>query len=454
MAELDLGPFDELPQLRSNVTFLLGFPLSATRNRAEVLECLQAATNTLVDNFPFLAGGITLSEASEHKLNASKYVPSDHAHPLKIVLNDVSEDLPSYQELVTAKFPATMLDGSKIGQGHGFPDFATGHILDPCFAVKANFVKGGLLLTFALSHSIGDGTSMGQVMKMFATACRGDVISKADVEAGNMNRPLSLPSLRSGENQLDHSDMTIQAAADHNGHTDQNGQTAAPSKRWAYFSISNEKLLQLKDEALAGLSPDDKDLLISSNDGFTALIWRAITLARLPHLDPNTGTTLLRAINCRRKLDPPLPDATLQNIITATYSKSSVEDFSKVSVGTLASTLRKDLLNINDHHVRSIATHIRSTRDRNNIRFGANFSSNDVVVSSFTHLPIYACDFGPLLGKPDFIRRPTLTPADGLIYLMPKRPDGSIDVAITIREDDLERMRLDEKWAYYTEYIG
>lgn len=452
MAELDLGPFDELPQLRSNVTFLLGFTLPDTVNRAKVVECLQAATDTLVDNFPFLAGQITLSEASEDKLNASKYVPA--AHPLTVIENDVSEELPQYQEIVKAKAPASMLDGGKVGQGHGFPDFTTGHTLDPCFGVRANFVKGGLLLTFALSHSVGDGTSMGQVMKMFATACRGDVISKADVEAGNMNRPLSIPSLRSGENQLDHGDMTVKAVADHTAHTDQNDRTAAPSKGWAYFSISGEKLVQLQDEALASLSPDDKDLLVSWNDAFTALIWRATTLARLPHLDLNTGTTLCRAVNCRRKLDPPLPDATIQNIVTATYTTSSLEDFSNISLGTLASKLRKDLLSIDDHHVRSIATHIRSTRDRNYIKFGANLSSNDLVVSSFAHLPIFSRDFGPLLGKPDFMRRPTLTPADGLVYLMPKRADGSIDAAISMREDDLERMHLDEKWAYYTEYIG
>ena len=450
---MDLGPFDELPQLRSNVTFLLGFALPDTLSRAKVVECLQAATNTLVDNFPFLAGHITLSEASEGKLNANKYVPG--AHPLTVIVNDVSEELPQYQEIVKAKAPAPMLDGGKVGQGHGFPDFTTGHTLDPCFGLKANFVKGGLLLTFALSHSVGDGTSMGQVMKLFATACRGDVISKADVEAGNMNRPLSMPSLRPGENRLDHSDMTVKATPDDTAHTDQNDQTAAPPKVWAYFRISSEKLVQLRDEALASLSPEDKDLIVSWNDAFTALIWRAMTLARLPHLDPNTGTTLLRAVNCRRKLDPPLPDATLQNIITATYTTSSLEDFSNISLGILASKLRKDLLSIDDHHVRSIATHIRSTRDRNDIRFGANFSPTDLVVSSFAHLPVLSSDFGPLLGKPDFMRRPTLTPADGIVYLMPKRPDdGSVDAGITMREDDLERMLLDEKWAYYTEYIG
>ena len=452
MAELKLGPFDELPQLRTNTTLLLGFALSDTLDRAEVVDCLQAAINTLVDSFPFLTGQITLSEASEDKLDASKHVPG--GHPPAVILNDVSEDLPHYQEFINAKAPASMLDGGRLGQGIGFPDHSTGHTLDPCFRIRANFVKGGLLLTFALSHSIGDGTSLGQVIKMFAIACRRDVIPKADVEAGNMNRPLSLPSLRSGENLLDHSDMTVKAVAGHTTQIDKHEQTAAPSKRWAYFRISNEKLVQLKAEAWTDVSLDDKHVVISSNDSFSALIWRAITLARMPHLDPNVGTTILRAVNCRRKLDPPLPDATLQNVITAAYTRSSLQDFSKVPLGLLASKLRKDLLDINDHHVRSMATHTRSIRDKKLIRFGARFSSNDMVISSFAHMPICTSDFGPLLGKPGFVRRPTLTPGDGVVYLMPKNQDGSIDAGISMGEDDLERIHLDEKWAYYTEYIG
>ncbi|KAL8784572.1 MAG: hypothetical protein Q9195_008997 [Heterodermia aff. obscurata] len=451
MAELKLGPVDELPQLRTNTTLLLGFALPDSVDRAEVMKCLQSATNTLVDTFPFLAGQITVSGASEDKLDANKHVPG---HLVAVVLNDLSELSPNYQEIIKAKAPASMLDGGRVGQGDGFPDHSTGHTLDPCFGMRANFVKGGLLLTFALSHSIGDGTSLGQVIKMFATACRGDAISKVDVEAGNMNRPLSLPSLRSGENQLDHSDMTAQAVADHTTHNGKDEQTAAPSKRWAYFRIPYEKLVQLKAEVLASLSVDDKHILISSNDGFSALIWRAITLAKLPHLDSSAATTMMRAVNCRRKLDPPLPESTLQNVIEATYTTCSLQDFSKIPLGSLASKLRKDLLNIDSHHIRSMATHIRSTRDKNLLQFGARLSSNDMVITSFAHMPICTTDFGPLLGEPDFVRRPTLTAVDGLVYLMPKNADGSIDAGISMMDDDLERMHLDEKWAYYTEYIG
>ena len=451
MAELILGPLDELPQLRTNTTLLLGFALPDRLDRAEVLKCLQAATNTLVDKFPYLAGQITVSEASEDKLDASKHVPG---HSVAVLQNDLSEDFPHYQQIINAKAPASMLDGGRVGQGNGFPAHSSGHTLDPCFGMKANFVKGGLLLTFALSHSIGDGTSLGQVIKMFATACRGDIISKADVEAGHMNRPLSLPSLRSGANLLDHSDLTVETTAEHTTHINKDEETTAPPKRWAYFRISNKKLAQLKAEALAGLSVDDENLLISSNDGFTVLIWRAITLARLPHLDPNAATTILRAVNCRRKLDPPLPDTTLQNIVTVTHTRSSLQEFSKIPLGTLASKLRKDLLSVNDHHVRSTATHIRSTRDKNLIKFGARFTSSDMVISSFAHMPMCTSDFGPLLGQPDFVRRPALTPADGVVYLMPKNADGSIDAGISMRVDDLKRMHLDEKWAYYTEYIG
>ena len=452
MAKLILGPTDELPQLRTNTTLILGFALPDTLDRAEVMQCLQAATDILVQTFPFLTGQITVSEASEENLNASKHVPGGHS--LTVILNDVSEDFPHYREIINAKAPASMLDGDKLGQGNGFPDHSTGHKIDPCFGIRANFVKGGLLLTFALSHSIGDGTSLGQVIKMFATACRGDVISKADVEAGNIDRPFSLPSLRSGEDLLDHSDMTVKAIDDSTTHTNKDEQTAAPPMRWAYFRISKEKLVQLKAEALANLSVDDKKVLISWNDAFTALVWRAITLARLPHLDPNAVTTIMRAVNCRRKLDPPLPEAALLNLISAAYTNYSLEDFSKVALGTLALKLRKNLLSIDDYHVRSVITHIRSTRDKNCIRWGAKMSSNDMVISSFAHMPICTTDFGPLLGEPGFVRRPTLTPADGIVYLMPKNSDGSIDAAVTIREDDLERMHLDEKWAYYTEYIG
>lgn len=455
MAGMPLGPIDELPQLRTYTILLLGFPLEDAVDQAEVMHRLQSATDTLVDKFPFLAGYTTIREADEEKVNATKHMSGKDANKVTVTHNNISELFPSYQTYKTANAPTSMLDGRMVAEGEGFPAKSTGSILDPCLRIRANFVSGGLLLTFSLIHNVGDGNSLGQLIKMFAIACRGDNISKADVEAGNVDRQGSIPSLRPHELQSDHSNMLVKGAgaSDHataDGHMDQD--TVNPIC-WAYFHISRDKLAELKAEASPNVSKDSDYLTVSTNDAFTALIWRAITTARLQRLEPDGKTMLMRAINSRRKLDPPLPAETIQNVITATYTVFNLRDVPTLPLRTLASQLRKDLHGIDDHHVRSVMTFIRSTKDKNSIGFGASCTPKDVVVSSFANFPVYG-DYGSLLGKPEFARRPTLLPADGLVYIMPRNPDGSLEATISIREDDMERMRTDDKWNHYTEYIG
>ena len=452
MTGIPLGPLDELPQLRTYTTLLLGFPLKSTVERVDIIERLQTATDTLVDKFPFLAGHTTLQDVNDGKLNATKHVPHLNGYQVKVILNDVLELFPSYETIRGARAPASMLDGAIVGEGEGFPTRRTGTTLDPCLRIRASFVEGGLLLTFALIHAIGDGNSLGQVIKMFATACRGNKIPDTDVEAGNVDRQGSLPSLQAHEHRLDHSKM-LKTAGDA-------GLDAIPNKNnpnpihWAYHHIAQEKLVELKAEASGLAHPDKNRLFVSTNDAVTALIWRAITKARLTRSKPTGQTTLLRAINSRRKLNPPLAAETIQNVITATFTTFSLEEVAtKLPLSTLAIQLRKELEAINDHHVRSVMTLIRSIKNKASIEFGANAGPHDITVSSFAKFPIWG-DFGPLLGKPEFARRPTLTPSDGLIYIMPRNPDGSLDVAISIRDDVMGRMQVDDKWNYYTEFIG
>ena len=453
MTEVLLGPLDELPQLRTYTTLILGFPIEGTVKQVEIIERLQAAIDTLVDHFPFLAGHTTLQDMNEDTLNATRYVPGYKGYQVRVTLNDVSELFPSYETIRKARAPTAVLDGAIVGEGEGYPSKRTGTILDPCFRLRANFVDGGLLLTFALIHVIGDGNSLGQIIKLFATACRGDKILDADIKAGNVDRRGSLPTLQPHEHRLDHSNMIVKTAADGGHHATPDRSNASPM-RWAYHHISQEKLVELKAEASGLAYPDRNRLFVSTNDAVTALAWQAITKARLPRLQSTGQTSLLRAINSRRKLNPPLAAETIQNVITMTYTAFSIEEVAtKLPLSTLAIQLRKELVAIDDHHVRSVMAFIRSIKNKSSVEFGADVSPNDIVVSSFAKFPIWG-DFGPLLGKPEFARRPILTPMDGMVYIMPREPDGSLDLAISIREDDMERMRVDEKWKYYTEYIG
>ena len=45
-------------------------------------------------------------------------------------------------------------------------------------------------------------------------------------------------------------------------------------------------------------------------------------------------------------------------------------------------------------------------------------------------------------------------PVESLIYLMPRTLDGEIAVALCLRQEDLERLRADEQFAMYEEYVG
>ena len=453
MTEVLLGPIDELPQLRTYTTLLLGFPLEGTVKQAEIIERLQAATDTLVDHFPFLAGHTTVQDVNEETLNATKFIPNCNGYQVRVTLNDVLELFPSYETIRKARAPASVLDGAIIGEGEGYPAKRTGTTLDPCFRLRANFVDRGLLLTFALIHVIGDGNSLGQVIKLFAMACRGDKILDAEIKAGNVDRRGSLPSLQPHEHRLDHSNMIVKAAPN-DGHHDTPDKNNASPMRWAYHHIPQEKLAELKAEASGLAYPDRNRPFVSTNDAVTALAWQAITKARLPRLQSNGQTTLMRAINSRQKLNPPLAAETIQNVITMTYTNFGMEEVAtKLSLPTLAIQLRKELGAIDDHHVRSVITFMRSVKDKGSIGYGASVGPNDIVVSSFAKFPVWG-DFGPLLGKPEFARRPTLTPMDGMVYIMPRNPDGSLDVAISIRDEEVKRMRVDEKWNYYTEFIG
>jgi len=68
---------------------------------------------------------------------------------------------------------------------------------------------------------------------------------------------------------------------------------------------------------------------------------------------------------------------------------------------------------------------------------------------------IWSSDFGLGLGKPESVRRPLFRPAkEGLVYLLPKRPDGEIVAVLCMREEDLSRLKEDKEWMRWTRWIG
>lgn len=130
---------------------------------------------------------------------------------------------------------------------------------------------------------------------------------------------------------------------------------------------------------------------------------------------------------------------------------------SSTSLNSLSSSLRL-ALNPSDlsFAIRSLATHISLTAaDMSGIFPGANLDfSTDIFLSSWARLACYKFDFKLGLGLPESVRRPRYAAVESLMYLMPMDRSGGIDAAICIRDEDLERLRRDQEFREYADWIG
>ncbi|MCJ1267121.1 hypothetical protein MMC22_007006 [Lobaria immixta] len=425
------------------------FPLAATTDKSEVIADLENGLKTLTRIFPFLNKQVVLEHDTGSQVTSSgtyKLSPRDDANKLLLQINQLGDDFPSYEQIRRARAPASMLIGSILAPMKSVPDmidFSTPH---PVLVIRANFVTGGLLLCFAGMHNAVDGSALGQLIRHFATACRGEKISDADVKAGNLARPTLFPPLRPGEPSQDHS--AIHTTWDSNPPPNIGHRHASP---WAYYRFPAAKLAALKRDASRKSTTAPNSSWISTNDALSALVWRAFVTARLPHVKMESTSTLRRAVNGRRSVRPAVPDGYMGVCVVDAFARLPVGDLvQKLHISDIALLLRKEIHEIDDYHLRSLVSFISSEPDKRNI----TFRGSDVMISSWAALPIYSSGFGEHLGTPEFVRRPTFAPGDGAMFIMPQNLEGDIDVVVSLKDGDFERLKEDPVWRAYADFIG
>ncbi|KAL9028437.1 MAG: hypothetical protein Q9196_003198 [Gyalolechia fulgens] len=427
---------------------LLCFPLAPELDRSTVTGALQRAAAALVEAIPILAGQVV------HRKDENSHVPSSgtfqvipYHHPTgSPVQVKILNDFVSYEELRAAKSPASMLDAKVLAPQKGFPEHYGGSDVTPVWMVQANFIPGGLLLCFSGMHNVMDGTGLGQVIKMFASLCRGETLSPEELQFMNLDRTRLPVALKPSQSSMSHPEVAAKA-----DQPKSDASASPPPSVWSYVNISDAKLKELKAQSSRDLSSGVR--WVSTNDAVVAWFWRAIAKARSSRAGPDKSTKLLRAISGRQLLEPPLPKTYMGNVITCAFHKVSLRDLIEQPLSQTAQDIRKATTGIDDHYVRSFAALINAEPDKNNITFPMDDPDLDLVFSSWATLPVYE-GFGSTIGFPDYVRRPTSPPWTGLCYIMPKRPDGSLDLALALREDDMVKLRNDEQFAAVADYIG
>lgn len=294
----------------------------------------------------------------------------------------------------------------------------------PLLAVQFTKLKEGLAIGCAFNHAILDGNSTWHFMFSWAELCRGaPSISVAPIldrtQARATRVPLSLPV-----------SPQVHELADPNG---------PPKPLLAnLFSFSGPTVDLIKSRANANLPPGAKPL--STFQSLGAHVWRAVCRAR--PLKPDDLTVFAVFIDCRTRVDPPLPDAYFGNLIQAifTVTASGILLASPPEFGP--SAIQKV---IDAHDAGAIRKRLEEYEAKPKMFYYSDAGINCVAVGSSPRFKVYDVDFG--FGRPERVRSGSNNKFDGMMYLYPGREGGrSIDVELTLQQEAMRNLEKDEEF--------
>lgn len=463
MADKNCKDFFHLRDVLGQMTFLksytiitLGFPLDETPGAFEtVLKDLEEAAGKLVSAFPWAAGHVIREGAGPGVTGLATVIAYPQGErPTPLIHRDCAEICPPFKSIVAEGAPFSMLDGGVLAVRKGLPDsYDESEEPAPVLVIQANLVRGGLILAFQGNHNLMDMNGMGQLIRLYAKALRGETFSELEIEHGNRDRRDIIKLLGPDDEKVDLSRYIVKEAP-----ATTQIQAPPPDIRWVYIHFPANKVAKLK--AAASRHADDAEgqpvQWISGDDALCALLCQRITVARLQRMGTAPRATFCRAVNARRFLVPPIPTEYVGHVVTCVYTQVPLESPTATQDLTgLARQLRKDVLGIRSVEIQALATALDASDDKGAFSYAANLNPAgfDLMLSSWSGLGLNHTEFGKVLGRPAFSKRPNLTPMEGLLYLLPRTVDGDVDVACCLRAEDIEKLKSDKEMTNYAQVI-
>ncbi|KAH8165388.1 hypothetical protein CIB48_g2881 [Xylaria polymorpha] len=428
------------------------FPIPDDFKVEDISSVLTRGAERLAQHFPWVAGQVVCEGATESNTGSFKIRPLEDKS--RVWVKDIRDDpsFPSWEILQKSNFPMNTLDESIVAPRKTMPS-------EPrpaeVFQLQATIIKGGLILTFLGHHQAMDGTGQAQVISLFSKACGNETFTQDELRIGNLAPENVIRIL--GDSWTPGSELEYNIIKQDISQPGP-GRVQDPIEIevgvWSYFNFPASTLRELKSYATQTLPPSSS--YITTDDALTAFVWQSIAKARLPHCGSATEALFARAVDLRRYLD--ISETHPGFVQSMTYHSLSMEQVAHSSLGAIAADFRaavdpktSDL----SYHGRSLATLISRTRDKRAISFLAGCDlSRDVMLSSWANQNSYQLDFGLSLGRPQAVRRPQFDSLPGLVYFMPKSPDGDIGVAICLSANETEMLRTNGEFLKRATYIG
>ncbi|KAK4992561.1 hypothetical protein LTR66_006253 [Elasticomyces elasticus] len=468
MPTVTLSPLDQSSQ-REYINFLLCFPLTLDdqTSSSDVRTHIQQGFDALSVTYPFLKGTIRLKESSSEPAGLVEIAYHPESPAPKIESNLLNERFPTFEDITLNKVSVCEFDGRLCQPPSSAPSEHT-----PTFVLRANFVRGGLLLCVTAHHAAFDATGVDVLVRLLARCCS----SKSDefeVDSRSNDRsPLFFGGSLDEQAERDrnyHRTIAAQtnvenmdaakSARENRDPVDTRGKPRPTSSR--IFSFSAQSLARLKAIALLFLPPGVP--WISTQDALAALIWLCVCRAQSPNLPNDTTCTLNISVNGRSRMEPPLPATYLGVCVFGAVTQMKLHDLLSSEgdnesfaqrISSLAAQIRSSLNTVNVERIRSTVQWVLSQEDVRSVHTSVDslVVGNYLYLTSWADLSLYNADFGDLLKKPTLVRLLNQE-ADGLGVILPRRSDGSLEITLRMFADSMERLENDSLWNLYCHLV-
>ncbi|KAE8719726.1 BAHD acyltransferase DCR [Hibiscus syriacus] len=291
----------------------------------------------------------------------------------------------------------------------------------PLLSVQLTKLKDGLAIGCAFNHAILDGTSTWHFMSTWAQICSGSntvavppFLDRTKTRNTRVKLDLSLPP-----NPL--------ATA--------NGD--ARQLREKLFRFPEAAIDKIKSKANSN-PPTPGSKPFSTFQSLAVHIWQHVTRAR--NLKPEDYTVFTVFADCRKRVDPPMPESYFGNLIQAIFTVTAAGLLLANPMEFGASVIQKA---IEAHDAKAIEERNKEWEAAPKIFEFKDAGVNCVVVGSSPRFKVYDVDFG--WGKPEGVRSGSNNRFDGMVYLYQGKSGGrSIDVEITLEAAAMEQLEKDD----------
>uniref|UniRef100_A0A5B7ARY7 Putative BAHD acyltransferase DCR n=1 Tax=Davidia involucrata TaxID=16924 RepID=A0A5B7ARY7_DAVIN len=299
----------------------------------------------------------------------------------------------------------------------------------PLLAVQLTKLRDGLAIGCAFNHAILDGNSTWHFMSSWAEICGG---------SSTISVPPFLDRTKARNTRVK---LNLQPPSEAPQHaTSANGDLTKPDPplREKIFRFSESSIDQIKSKLNS--NPSDGSKPFSTFQSLSTHVWRAITRAR--QLKPEDYTVFTVFADCRKRVDPPMPESYFGNLIQAIFTVTAAGLLTANPPEFGATMIQKA---IDMHDAKAIDGRNKEWESNPKIFQYKDAGANCVAVGSSPRFKVYEVDFG--WGKPESVRSGSNNRFDGMVYLYQGNGGGtSIDVEISLEANAMEKLEKDKEF--------